>query len=281
MCNRLRTTSVCCPMRLRADAPCQASFTPGSLDDIAWDSANRRQHDSAVNRGVLGAMYLAQAIVGDRSPPPPLWIVTRGAQPADARDRNLAPLQATAWGLGKALALEHPELRCVCVDLDDTRGPSDTQALLKELAELASERQVAYRSGERRVARLSRYRRPTSARSSANVPESWRLVPQTTGSLDGFRLDARARRTPAAGEVEIAVDVTSLNFKDVLNALGMYPGNPGPLGGECAGRVVSVGSGVTHVRPGSRVMAVAGGSFASRRDRARGARPTDSGWRGR
>jgi NADPH:quinone reductase-like Zn-dependent oxidoreductase/acyl carrier protein len=43
----------------------------------------------------------------------------------------------------------------------------------------------------------------------------------------------------------------------------MYPGDPGPLGGECAGRVVAVGSEVTHVRPGDKVMAVAGGSFAS------------------
>ncbi len=74
----------------------------------------------------------------------------------------------------------------------------------------------------------------------------------------------RTPSRPPAGEVEIAVDVTSLNFKDVLNALGMYPGDPGPLGGECAGRVVECRHpGVTHVRPGSRVMAVAGGSFAS------------------
>ena len=72
-----------------------------------------------------------------------------------------------------------------------------------------------------------------------------------------------ARRAPAPGEVEIAVEATGLNFKDVLNALGMYPGDPGPLGGECAGRVVAVGAGVTHLRPGDAVLAVAAGSFAS------------------
>ena len=49
----------------------------------------------------------------------------------------------------------------------------------------------------------------------------------------------------------------------MLNALGMYPGDPGPLGGECAGRVVAVGPGVSHLRPGDEVLAVAGGSFAS------------------
>ena len=35
---------------------------------------------------------------------------------------------------------------------------------------------------------------------------------------------------PAAGEVEIRVHATGLNFKDVLNTLGMYPGDAGPLG---------------------------------------------------
>jgi NADPH:quinone reductase-like Zn-dependent oxidoreductase/acyl carrier protein len=43
----------------------------------------------------------------------------------------------------------------------------------------------------------------------------------------------------------------------------MYPGDPGPLGGECAGRVLATGAGVTHVSPGDEVMAVAAGSFSS------------------
>ncbi len=64
------------------------------------------------------------------------------------------------------------------------------------------------------------------------------------------------------------MEATGLNFKDVLNALGMYPGNPGPLGGECAGRVVAVGAGVTHVRVGDEVVAVAGAA-ASRRTSSR------------
>ncbi|MEZ5286500.1 MAG: MDR/SDR family oxidoreductase [Vicinamibacterales bacterium] len=63
--------------------------------------------------------------------------------------------------------------------------------------------------------------------------------------------------------MEIAVEATGLNFKDVLNVLGMYPGDPGPLGGECAGRVVATGSGVDRVHVGDRVLAIAGGSFAS------------------
>lgn len=35
-----------------------------------------------------------------------------------------------------------------------------------------------------------------------------------------------------------------LNFRDVLNVLGMYPGDPGPPGADCAGVVEAVGPGV-------------------------------------
>ena len=49
------------------------------------------------------------------------------------------------------------------------------------------------------------------------------------------------RKRPGPGEVEIEVEASGLNFKDVLNALGLYPGDPGPLGAECSGRVLEVG----------------------------------------
>ena len=39
------------------------------------------------------------------------------------------------------------------------------------------------------------------------------------------------RDTPlAAGEVLVAVAAVGLNFRDVLNVLGMYPGDPGHPG---------------------------------------------------
>src|SRR6185312_15454381 len=80
---------------------------------------------------------------------------------------------------------------------------------------------------------------------------------------DSFVRAPSVRRQPGAGEVEIETVAWGLNFKDVLNALNLYPGNPGPLGGECAGRIVAVGEGVQHLQVGDEVMAAAGGSFAS------------------
>ena len=83
------------------------------------------------------------------------------------------------------------------------------------------------------------------------------------GTLADFRRISVPRHLPGSGEVEIEVEASGVNFRDVLNVLGMYPGDAGPLGGECAGRVTAVGFGVTHVQVGDDVLAVGGGSFAS------------------
>jgi NADPH:quinone reductase-like Zn-dependent oxidoreductase len=76
-------------------------------------------------------------------------------------------------------------------------------------------------------------------------------------------LAAAARRPPEPHEVEIAVEATGVNFRDVLLVLGMYPSLDEPLGSECAGRVVAVGAAVADLAVGDRVVAVAPHSFDS------------------
>ncbi|MGB3238915.1 MAG: SDR family NAD(P)-dependent oxidoreductase, partial [Geitlerinemataceae cyanobacterium] len=69
------------------------------------------------------------------------------------------------------------------------------------------------------------------------------------------------RQPLARGEVEIRVKAAGLNFIDVLNVLGLYPGEP-PLGIECAGEIVAKGAGVMGLEIGDAVMAIAPGSFS-------------------
>ncbi len=71
------------------------------------------------------------------------------------------------------------------------------------------------------------------------------------------------RQRPGPGQIEIRVRATGLNFRDVLNVLDLYPGDPGPLGGECSGEVAAVGEGVERFKPGDAVVALAPASFAS------------------
>ena len=84
----------------------------------------------------------------------------------------------------------------------------------------------------------------------------------SAGTLEGIELIPTPRRSPEAGEIEIRVSAAGLNFRDVLNVLGMYKGKSGPLGGECAGTVVRVGVGVTAFRPGDEVVSVGQGCFS-------------------
>ena len=47
-------------------------------------------------------------------------------------------------------------------------------------------------------------------------------------------------RDLADGQVLLSVRAVGLNFRDVLNVLGEYPGDPGPLGGDVAGQVINI-----------------------------------------
>ena len=124
------------------------------------------------------------------------------------------------------------------------------------------EDQIAYRDGQRRVARLRRLRH---GESGLAVPDGqpYRLEITSRGQLDNVTLRPVVRQRPGRGEVEIHVRATGMNFRDVLNVLDLYPGDPGPLGGECSGEIVAIGPGVERFELGDQVVALAPASFAS------------------
>ncbi len=179
------------------------------------------------------------------------------------------PDAAGLRGFVRVVLHEHPELRMTLVDADPAAEPAQ---LLQELATGPVGEEVAWRGGVRHVARL--VRAPlTPGERAPEVPElvrygqdAFRLQPGPDGTLDGLRLVAEARRRPGPGQVEVQVSAACLNFRDVMNALGMLPTDDGPrplLGSDCAGTVTAVGAGVEEFRPGDRVFGVADGAFGS------------------
>jgi NADPH2:quinone reductase len=59
---------------------------------------------------------------------------------------------------------------------------------------------------------------------------------------------------PRAGEAVVAIEAIGVNFLDVYHRMGVYPiPLPITIGQEAAGTVLSVGDGVTSVKPGDRV----------------------------
>ncbi|WP_155763138.1 type I polyketide synthase, partial [Mycobacterium colombiense] len=90
------------------------------------------------------------------------------------------------------------------------------------------------------------------------------LAPTERGAIDNLRLIEKEASSPAEGCVQVRVEAGGLNFREVLNVLGLYPGDPGPLGGDFAGTVTQLGDGVTELEVGQRVYGFMQGAFASR-----------------
>jgi acyl transferase domain-containing protein/NADPH:quinone reductase-like Zn-dependent oxidoreductase/ubiquinone/menaquinone biosynthesis C-methylase UbiE/NADP-dependent 3-hydroxy acid dehydrogenase YdfG/acyl carrier protein len=231
-----------------------------TLDTAAWDGMTEQQFVDSCTLCGTGPVLLAKALVAESSPPR-IWVVTRGAQAASKAVRGTSPSQAAAWGVTRTLALEHPEVSCVALDLDPSADRQEINQILAELAEDGIERQIAFRSGHRNVARLARPRRSRLVPSAAEA--GWRYVAALPGSFDQFERRPIERRPLAFDEVEIAVEATGLNFYDLLNVLGVQPGVDDTLGGECAGRITGIGAGITHVGLGDPVLAVAPSCLAS------------------
>ena len=76
--------------------------------------------------GLAGSVLsLVQALTAARLPRPPrLWLVSRAAQPVGDDGRHLELVAATVWGLGKVIALEHPEIWAGCSTWTPGRRPT-------------------------------------------------------------------------------------------------------------------------------------------------------------
>ncbi|MFG3003605.1 type I polyketide synthase [Streptomyces calvus] len=188
-----------------------------------------------------------------------LVFVTRHAVAA-ADGETVRDLAAgAAWGLVRSAQSENPD-RFVLVDHD---GRDDVLALLPDLPALLAtgDAQFAVREGTVRVGRLDRLATGVGLLPPVDVP--WRLDTTGKGTLDNLVLAPCPEVLQPLGdhEVRIDVDATGLNFRDVLNALGMYPGESGPMGTEAAGVVTAVGPAVTGLRPGDRVFGTVPGGF--------------------
>lgn len=93
------------------------------------------------------------------------------------------------------------------------------------------------------------------------------VVCRAFGSPNDLTLEDATAKEPGGGEIRIAIRAASVNFFDVLMVQGLYqrkPPFPFVAGTDCAGTVIEVGSDVTTIKPGDRVMAFnwSGGAFA-------------------
>jgi acyl transferase domain-containing protein/NADPH:quinone reductase-like Zn-dependent oxidoreductase/short-subunit dehydrogenase/acyl carrier protein len=195
-------------------------------------------------------LSLAQSWLSDeRFSDSRLVLITRGAVTVSPGVDLPGLIQSPVWGLARSAQAEHPE-RFVLIDIDSEEASVD--ALSGALA--CGESQLAVRQGVVRAPRLERMGSGGALVAPAGAVQ-WRLEAGADGTLEDLSLipAPEAAEPLGSGQVRVGVRAGGLNFRDVLIALGMYPGEA-IVGGEGAGVVLEVGPGVKGLAVGDRVM---------------------------
>ncbi|MEH1781707.1 MAG: type I polyketide synthase [Nostoc sp.] len=144
------------------------------------------QLETAIEHSCASLLHLVQALVQTQQHhSSPLWVVTQGAMSAGTDRETVQVQQTPVWGLGRVVALEHPELQCRLLDLElNSKAEEMVRWIHQELISKDDENQIAYRHGERRVARLVRRQAATEPQPEiAIVPEGSYLITGGLGAL--------------------------------------------------------------------------------------------------
>ena len=224
------------------------------LVENAWEDL-----DPPARAAIAYGRHLALAqVIAEFAPRAGLCVLTRGAQAIEPGDPG-DPAQSAIIGFARTLAAERPEAPSLRLDLDPWAPIDAAQAADLVARFVGVEVEVAVRHGSAFAPRLE----PLARAAQPEVTQRQVVRIETRGDLDNLRLTRERRRAPGRGEVEIDVRAAGLNFRDVLNALGMYPGDAGRLGSEVSGIVSALGAGVAGFAVGDPVIAFTGDSIAT------------------
>lgn len=207
---------------------------------------------------------------------PSITVVTRRAVGLPGDDGGLDLAQAAQHGLLRVVRNECPSLRLRLIDCSDALPSCELSSLVRELFTSRSdlsEMEIALR-GERRYVRELIELEPDAERSES-LPAcggAYLTRLREKGVLDSLEFRRIAGpRAVGRDEVEIEVHAAALNFKDVMNALGLLPERAvaggltgGRLGLEVAGVVLRTGPEVNDLRPGDEVIARVAEGFVGR-----------------
>ncbi|MBX9258922.1 SDR family NAD(P)-dependent oxidoreductase [Desmonostoc muscorum CCALA 125] len=185
------------------------------LWSIAPDESNLPATELKNCGSVLHLVQALAQLPGQR--PPHLWLVTQGTQAVPLTSEPLQLSGSSLWGLGRVIAIEHPEFQCVRLDLciQGTRQ-QHLQALLLELSAIDAEDQIAIRQDKRYVARLVR-RIATKERPITDSPQPVQLSIQANASylitggngvlgleVAGWLVEKGARHLVLTGRTEVS-----------------------------------------------------------------------------
>lgn len=177
-----------CAVITPADAAAALSAAPGpravvdlrALDAPALDAVDVAELRAVTVGLCAGALTLLDQLC-TRGEPDRLWLVTRGAQPV--APGPLGVLQSPLLGLGRVIAVEHPEHFGGMIDLDPRAPDADAGAVLADvIAGSDGEPEIAFRGGARYAPRLARHA-VGDARAPELAPDASYLITGGLGDL--------------------------------------------------------------------------------------------------
>lgn len=195
----------------------------------------------------------------------PVFVVTSGVnqQTVDLNGVKASPLV----GLLRSIKIDFEDLMLTHIDMDyaiDHAG--QIERIMKEITYSNGEPEVLYRDESRYVNRIVHYKEYSQRHHLLQIPKQpfFRLIRHTSKKLEKLSCENFSIPSIKDNEVEVEVGAVGLNFRDILNAMGLYPGDPGHLGSECSGRILRKGNAVKDLEVGDAVVGFAFGAFADR-----------------
>ncbi|MFD0417100.1 type I polyketide synthase [Streptomyces sp. NPDC127108] len=195
----------------------------GVVSLLGLDESPQDGHE-AVSVGLAGTVALAQAL-GDAGIGARMWAVTSGAVSTGRGDRDVRPVAAQLWGLGRVVALEHPDRWGGLIDLPGTYGARAASRFAAIVAGAGDEDQLAVRDTGVFVRRFAHAPLETAPGADADPewsPRGTALVTGGTGAIGGHvarwlaregveHLVLTSRRGPdAPGAAELQAELEEL-----------------------------------------------------------------------
>lgn len=214
---------------------------------------------SGVHRGLDLVQAIEQAGLTAKTR---LFFLTRDVQSVTPDDRVSGIASATLSGFAGVIKNELPWTSLTTIDLP-VNEETPIAALIDEINGSHQERDVAYRRGRRYVSRLQRVVPEQRAPRKIEVVDNerrYRLQSQNPGVLASLSWNETRQQECKPGQIEARVMAGGINFRDVMKALAMYPGNSPDrlwLGDDFAGIVERLGPEVDDFQIGDRVVGVA------------------------
>ncbi len=232
----------------------ETDAAPAEVEILHCETEADAPSAEAARKAAQGALGAIQDWLADESKAESrLALITRGAMATNGEEPD--PAAAAIWGLVRSAQSEHPG-RFALIDSDGSEASAE--ALPAALALTAEEPQLALREGAALAPRAMPVR--DTEDSLIPPPGPWRLDALERGTLSSLALAPYVEEPLGPMGVRIQMHAAGLNFRDVLVALGVYPGEAS-IGGEGAGVVAEVGSEVGGLSPGDRVMGLIPDAF--------------------